>query len=207
MEKHVLFSKIQQGDTDSFEWLYKRYHPKMYMFCKGILHDEDKAKDLVQECFIAFWEHRTQINASEAISVYLFRIMKHLLLKQIRRDSLFNNFSNMNEVELRELELSYYTPECNILNDLYFKDLSEKYQKALDKLPAQCQKIFRMNRNEGMRSEEIAVTLNLSVRTVENQLYRGLKQIKESMKDYLPVPVLALLLVKNFLIILQWTMV
>ena len=95
------------------------------------------------------------------------------------------------------LELSYYTPECNILNDLYFKDLSEKYQEALDKLPRQCQNIFRMNRNEGMRSEEIAIALNLSVRTVENQLYRGLKQIKKSMRDYLPV--LLLLLVKNFL--------
>ena len=54
-----------------------------------------------------------------------------------------------------------------------------------------------MNRNEGMRSEEIAIALNLSVRTVENQLYRGLKQIKKSMQDYLPV--LLLLLVKNFL--------
>lgn len=114
MEERMFFSKIQQGDTASFEWLYKRYHPRMYMFCKGILHDEDKAKDLVQECFIAFWEHRTQINAPEAISVYLFRIMKHLCLKQIRRDSLLNNFSNMNEVALRELELSHYTPECNI---------------------------------------------------------------------------------------------
>lgn len=183
MEERMFFSKIQQGDTASFEWLYKRYHPRMYMFCKGILHDEDKAKDLVQECFIAFWEHRTQINAPEAISVYLFRIMKHLCLKQIRRDSLLNNFSNMNEVALRELELSHYTPECNIL--------------ALDKLPRQCQNIFRMNRNEGMRSEEIAIALNLSVRTVENQLYRGLKQIKKSMQDYLPV--LLLLLVKNFL--------
>ena len=197
MEERMFFSKIQQGDTASFEWLYKRYHPRMYMFCKGILHDEDKAKDIVQECFIDFWEHRTQINAPEAISVYLFRIMKHLCLKQIRRDSLLNNFSNMNEVALRELELSHYTPECNILNDLYFKDLSEKYQEALDKLPRQCQNIFRMNRNEGMRSEEIAIALNLSVRTVENQLYRGLKQIKKSMRDYLPV--LLLLLVKNFL--------
>lgn len=49
MEERMFFSKIQQGDTASFEWLYKRYHPRMYMFCKGILHDEDKAKDLVQE--------------------------------------------------------------------------------------------------------------------------------------------------------------
>ncbi|MFR5959216.1 MAG: sigma factor-like helix-turn-helix DNA-binding protein [Bacteroides stercoris] len=98
---------------------------------------------------------------------------------------------------LRTGTFSHYTRSKGILNDLYFKDLSEKYQEALDKLPRQCQNIFRMNRNEGMRSEEIAIALNLSVRTVENQLYRDLKQIKKSMQDYLPV--LLLLLVKNFL--------
>ena len=84
-----------------------------------------------------------------------------------------------------------------VLNDLYFKDLNEQYQEALDKLPKQCQNIFRMNRNEGMRSEEIAAALNLSVRTVENQLYKGLKQIKKSMQGYLPL--LTILLIKNFL--------
>ncbi len=96
---------------------------------------------------------------------------------------------------LRELELASYTAEHNILNDLYFKDLNKRYLEALDKLPKQCQTIFRMNRNQGMRSDEIAGVLNLSVRTVENQLYRGLKLIKKSLGDYLPV--LILLFVKD----------
>ena len=192
-----IYDKIMRiEETESSEVLlhslqeikvYENYMDELQLYRYHLLYD----------CFIAFWEHRTQINAPEAISVYLFRIMKHLCLKQIRRDSLLNNFSNINEVALRELELSYYTPECNILNDLYFKDLNEQYQEALDKLPKQCQNIFRMNRNEGMRSEEIAAALNLSVRTVENQLYKGLKQIKKSMQGYLPL--LTILLIKNFL--------
>ena len=166
MEEHILFSKIQQGDAASFEWL-----------------------------FIAFWEHRTHIDAPEAISAYLFRIMKNLCVKQIRRDTILNNFSKIETMTLRELELASYTAEHNILNDLYFKDLNKRYLEALDKLPKQCQTIFRMNRNQGMRSDEIAGVLNLSVRTVENQLYRGLKLIKKSLGDYLPV--LILLFVKD----------
>lgn len=195
MEEHILFSKIQQGDAASFEWLYKKYHPRMYVFCYGLLHDSDKAKDIGQECFIAFWEHRTHIDAPEAISAYLFRIMKNLCVKQIRRDTILNNFSKIETMTLRELELASYTAEHNILNDLYFKDLNKRYLEALDKLPKQCQTIFRMNRNQGMRSDEIAGVLNLSVRTVENQLYRGLKLIKKSLGDYLPV--LILLFVKD----------
>ncbi len=48
MEEHILFSKIQQGDAASFEWLYKKYHPRMYVFCYGLLQYCDKAKDSVQ---------------------------------------------------------------------------------------------------------------------------------------------------------------
>lgn len=136
MEEHILFSKIQQGDAASFEWLYKKYHPRMYVFCYGLLHDSDKAKDIVQECFIAFWEHRTHIDAPEAISAYLFRIMKNLCVKQIRRDTILNNFSKIETMTLRELELASYTAEHNILNDLYFKDLNKRYLEALDKLPS-----------------------------------------------------------------------
>ena len=102
----------------------------------------------------------------EAISAYLFRIMKNLCVKQIRRDTILNNFSKIETMTLRELELASYTAEHNILNDLYFKDLNKRYLEALDKLPKQCQTIFRMNRNQGMRSDEIAGVLNLSVRTV-----------------------------------------
>ena len=80
-------------------------------------------------------------------------------------------------------------------SDLYFEELNNKYLDALEKLPKQCQTIFRMNRNQGMRSDEIASVLKLSVRTVENQLYRGLKLIRQSLDDYLTI--LILLFVDN----------
>lgn len=193
MEEQLFYTKIQQGDVAAFEQLYKKYHPKAFAFCKSILRDSDKAKDVVQESFAAFWEHRTDIVATEAISAYLFRILRNGCLRQLRRDALLNNFLNIDSVTLSELELRYHTEEQNILNDIYFRDLSERYQEALDRLPKQCRTIFRMNRNYGMRSEEIAGALNLSVRTVENQLYRGLKMIKKSLRDYLPLGVLCLL--------------
>ena len=193
MEEQLFYTKIQQGDVAAFEQLYKKYHPKAFAFCKSILRDSDKAKDIVQESFAAFWEHRTDIVATEAISAYLFRILRNGCLRQLRRDALLNNFLNIDSVTLSELELRYHTEEQNILNDIYFRDLSERYQEALDRLPKQCRTIFRMNRNYGMRSEEIAGALNLSVRTVENQLYRGLKMIKKSLRDYLPLGVLCLL--------------
>lgn len=116
-------------------------------------------------------------------------------MKQIRRDAILDNFSKIETMHLRELELASYADEHNILNDLYFEELNNKYLDALEKLPKQCQTIFRMSRNQGMRSDEIASVLKLSVRTVENQLYRGLKLIRQSLDDYLTI--LILLFVDN----------
>lgn len=186
MEESIFYTKIREGDITAFEWLYKQYHPKAYAFCKSILNDADKAKDVVQDSFTIFWEHRTQITANEAVHAYLFRIIKNACLKQLRRDAIQNNFSNIDLVTLKEVELEHYTEEQNILNDIYFNELNAHYREALDRLPKQCRTIFYMNRNHGMRSEEIAGALNLSIRTVENQLYRGLKLMKKSLQDYLP---------------------
>ena len=93
-------------------------------------------------------------------------------------------------VQMRDSDI----PRC-LSHDLYFEELNNKYLDALEKLPKQCQTIFRMNRNQGMRSDEIASVLKLSVRTVENQLYRGLKLIRQSLDDYLTI--LILLFVDN----------
>lgn len=184
MEDREIYNRIQKGDISALENLYKKYHPKMYVYCKGLLNDSDLAKDVVQESFIIFWENRKKIIFEHAISSYLFRITRHQCLKQIRSEAIKNNFSDLSNVRLMELEASYYTPEKNILDDIYFDELNQKYNEALKKLPKQCQVIFEMSKDRGMNNAEIAGQLNLSVRTVENQLYRGLKEMKKSLLKY-----------------------
>lgn len=111
MEAHAIYSDIKQGNLASFEWFYKKYHPRAYVFCKKILGDEDEAKDVTQESFILFWEYRNRIESPETLCSYLFQILKTQCLKQIRRNALQNNFSNLTDTKLKELELSYYTKE------------------------------------------------------------------------------------------------
>lgn len=86
-----------------------------------------------------------------------------------------------------DANLRYYTKEKNVLEDLYFKELDENFQKALEQLPQQCRLVVQMNHRQGMKSSEIAEELNLSIRTVENHLYRGLKVIRASLTHFLPL--------------------
>lgn len=169
---------------EAFESLYKKYHPKMYVYCKSLLKDPDLAKDAVQEAFVIFWDNRKKLLVEGAVSGYLFRITRHLCLREIRKEAIKNNFSDLSNVRLLEIEANYYTPEKNILDKIYFEELNQKYKEALKKLPKQCQVIFEMSKDRGMNNAEIAGLLHLSVRTVENQLYRGLKQLKKSLLKY-----------------------
>ncbi|MCC8170183.1 MAG: RNA polymerase sigma-70 factor [Parabacteroides sp.] len=184
MEDNQIFRKIKNGDIQALECLYSKYHPKMYVYCKSLLKDADLAKDAVQEAFVIFWEHREKLQVEEAVSGYLFRITRHLCLRQIRQEAIKNNFSDLSNVRLLEIEANYYTPEKNILDKIYFDELSQKYNEALKKLHKQCQVIFEMSKDRGMNNAEIAHLLHLSVRTVENQLYRGLKKLKKSLLKY-----------------------
>lgn len=184
MEDKEIYRKLKKGDMQALECLYRKYHPKMYVYCKNLLNDMDLAKDVVQEAFVIFWENREKLRVEEAVSGYLFRITRHLCLKQIRQEAVKNNFSDLSNVRLLEIEANYYTPEKNILDPIYFDELNRKYDEALKRLPKQCQVIFEMSKDRGMNNAEIADLLHLSVRTVENQLYRGLKKLKKSLLKY-----------------------
>lgn len=184
MEDKELFHKIKKGDISAWEILYRKYHPKMYVYCKGLLKDADLAKDMVQEAFVILWENRDKLLVEQAISGYLFSITRHQCLKHIRNDLVTHNFSDLSNARLVEIETNYYTPEKNILDKIYFDELNRKYTEELKKLPKQCQLIFEMSKDRGMNNAEIADFLHLSVRTVENQLYRGLKKLKKSLLKY-----------------------
>ena len=184
MDDKEIYQKIKKGDMAALAILYKKYHPKMYSYCKGLLKDPDLAKDVVQEAFIILWENRENIMIDTAISSYLFHITHNQCLKQIRRNAVKNNFSDLSNVRLLEIEANYYSPDKNVLGGLYFEELNNKYKEVLSKLPKQCQVIFEMSKNREMSNAEIANELNLSTKTVENQLYRGLKEMKKSLSQY-----------------------
>jgi len=107
------------------------------------------------------------------------------------------DFSNLSELKVQEIEISYYNHDDNLLNSIYMHDLEDLYNKTIQKLPEQCREIFLLNKQEEMRSAEIASKLGLSVRTVENQIYRAIRIVRKEMKEYaIPTAMLLMILEK-----------
>jgi len=184
LDENNLYKSFRKGDIKAFEHLYKMYQPRMFAYCQNMVSSSAVAKDLVQESFLAFWENRENIHTDFSVVSYLFKIVHSNCLKYLRRASIMSNFSDLTDLKLKEIEMNHYSPEKNIFNNIYMKDLEKIYANSLDKLPEKCREIFVLSRQQYTTSIEIANKLGLSLRTVENQLYKATKILREELKQY-----------------------
>ena len=173
---------MNNPDIRIFEELFRRMQPKLLAFCRKYVDDEECARDIVQECFIGLWEHyATNIHSYES---YLFRSVCNRCLSYIRSRKTSAVYEEAVRWRIREIELHPEIP--GPLVDLYVKELHGMMHRIMEKLPAKCRQIFEMSRYRGMKNQEIAEKLGLSIRTVEVQIYNALKVFKTAFNDYLP---------------------
>ncbi len=192
-EDESMYKAIRKGDVKAFERFYKIYQPRLFGYGMGILNDEDATKDLVQESFITFWENREHILTDYSVTAYLFKIFHGKCSKYLRMKAIVTNFSHLSELKMQEIEISYYNPDDNMVGSIFMHDVEALYEKAMQKLPEQCREIFVLSKQTEMKNAEIALKLGLSVRTVENQIYKAMRIMREEMKDY-AFPVVLLLM-------------
>lgn len=175
-----VFSEIQSGQTPAFEMLFKTYYQPLCRYANSYLKDSDEAEELVQATFIGFWEKRNTISIDSSIKSYLYRAVRN---------------SCLNELKHEQVKQKYFTHETAKGEKLseaadhlaIHAELEDKIRAAIQTLPEQCRLIFTMSRFEELKYQEIADQLNLSVKTVENQMGKALKIMRTQLKEYLPL--------------------
>lgn len=170
----LLVRRIRDDHVDSFELLYHRYMRKLYYFSFNYLKIKEEAEEIVQTVFINLWEHRKSLDDSLSIKSYLYKSTTNAVYNQLKRNALRNKW-----VEQKLLKPEPASNET--FEQIYYHDLEQTIDQIIAKLPPQQRKIYILNRIEGLSYEEISKQLDLSVRTVENQMYRALKVIKEQL--------------------------
>ena len=183
-EDEYMYKAIRKGDVKAFERFYKKYQPRLFVYGIGILNDEDTTKDLVQEAFITFWQNTDHILTDYSVTAYLFKIFHSKCIKHLRMMAIETNFSHLSELKMQEIEISYYNPDNNIMGSIFMHDVEKLYEKAISKLPEKCKEIFILSNQDELRSSEIAIKLGISVRTVENQIYKAIHIVRAEMKEY-----------------------
>ncbi len=178
----TLFHLIQLNDRTAFNELYQRHVQSLFRYANQILNDRDAANDVLQEVFIWFWNNRSQIKAT-AIKSYLYVGVKFRIANYIRdgklRDSVY-----MKVKDVQRDDLFYDHDELEV------KELKEFIYGFIESLPDKCRHVFHLSRIEGLSHKEIAERLNISEKTVENQIGIALKKLRQKMTKH---PLLSIL--------------
>ena len=163
-------------DSQAFEELFKEYFAPLMAFSRRILADEDDAREVVHQVFINLWEKRNEIDLSISLKSYLFTSVNNRSLNVIRDRKKFSS----EEVPER-------AGEWDVSAQIEAMELEEKIRGAIEALPERCREIFELNRFDGLRYREIAEQLDISVKTVENQMSKALKILREQLAKYLTI--------------------
>lgn len=172
-EKQLL-EAISKGDEKAFETFFLHYYPQVKGFITGLLQSPEEAEDISQDIFLMLWGNRSSLNTINNFKSYLFRVCKNAVYRYIERALLFKNYQQ------KQAEKIVTTPESNETDDkIQLKELELLVAMVVEKMPPQRKKIYKMSRESGMSSDEIAQTLGINKRTVENHLSQALTDIRK----------------------------
>jgi RNA polymerase sigma-70 factor (ECF subfamily) len=168
------------GDISDFEKLFKLHYSKLCSYANLFLNDPDAAEDVVQEVFFKLWKNRDELTVSTTIKSYLFRAVRNGCMNVIDHITVREAYKVVNEEDIRD-------SERHLIDEAVVSELEQRIRETIDELPVERRKIFIMSRFDGLKYREIADQLNISVKTVENQMYQALRFLRERLVDYLPL--------------------
>jgi RNA polymerase sigma-70 factor (ECF subfamily) len=158
-----IIERIKQGDVEQFESLFR-----------SLIKDRDNAEDIVQDLFFRLWQDKEKISVESSLNGYLFRSVHNRCIHHIEHDKVVARHA---EEMLYRQSGTQESPS----DILHYKELQARIARILEKLPERCGKIFYMSRFEGLRYSEIAEKLSISIKTVESNMGRALKEFREEL--------------------------
>lgn len=166
---------------ETFEILFKLYFDKLVIFANSYLQNENDAQEIVQNTFVKLWQGRLNITENININAYLYKMVRNNCLDFLKHEKVKLNYQN-NYTQL-QASANFEALRNETASDLIMQELNAQILKAIDYLPEACKNIFIKSKIEGKKSKEIAEELEISVRTVENQILKGVKIVRHKLKN------------------------
>jgi RNA polymerase sigma-70 factor (ECF subfamily) len=180
-----LFDQVKKGDKKAFEIIFRDYFSHLCAYANTFVKDIDAAQDLVQEFLFHIWEIKTDLPSNVPVKAYLFKSIHNRCLNLLKHQQIKGKYQEQAFYEYKD----NFFEESGTENE----ELHDKIRKTIDKLPPERRKVFIMHRYEELKYKEIAEKLNISIKTVENQIGKALVFMRDELKDYLPLILLMII--------------
>ena len=169
---YKLVKSLKKGDLFAFDQLFSKYSKKLYYFAKGYLGSKEDTEGLVQEVFLLVWDKRKELKEHLSFNAFLYTVTYNAIRKYFRKKARAKKY-------LDKFLEDYDGKHNKLVADIECNNLLELANKAIEKLPEKRKLIFQLSRHKDLTNMEIARKLNISKKTVENQIHTALKFLRE----------------------------
>jgi RNA polymerase sigma-70 factor (ECF subfamily) len=172
-----LLDRLRSGDRGALEAIFRASYPHLVGVAANILGARDPAEDVAQEVIVELWRRRESLRIETSLHAYLLRATRNRALNHLRHERV------KDRLPAEALGFAEAPPADR---DLAASELEQAVEAAIGALPGRCREVFELSRVHGLTYTEIARTLNLSVKTVETQMGRALRALRERLANWLP---------------------
>lgn len=191
-DEFELLTDLQKGDAAAYLALYERYHVLVYQWALKIVKLPELAEDIVQEVFLKIWQIKERLHPEQSFPAFIYRICRNKAFDTLKKIAADDNLQSQVMMQLANTTES-------VENKLLWQQYQQLLANAINQLPAQRQKVFRLCRQEGKTYDEAAAELGISRNTVKEHMVMAVKNIKEYFLQYGDMSFLVLLLLAEHL--------
>lgn len=165
---------IKKGNKKAFKFVFEAYYEPIFIFVQNLTKDRFQSEDIVQDSFIKLWNNRSKIDDNTSIKNYLYKIAYNRFIDKYRK----NQRKQMLQQEWYFQKIVEISEESNSIKTRKL----EKLKREVDLLPPKCREIFVLSKFDGLKYKEISTKLNISIKTVENQIGIAFTKLRKEFK-------------------------
>jgi RNA polymerase sigma-70 factor, ECF subfamily len=186
MTENIIKPKqIRVEDEVLFKKFFLDHYDGMFRYCMTLVQNQADSEDIVQTVFTDFWQGKDNLIIHTSVQAYLYKSVFYMSMNRVKKSKVTDKYIS---------SLSKMDERTSSSDPAIFQEVNEKVNEAINSLPEQCRKIFSLSRFEGMKYQQIADQLDLSVKTIENQMGKALKILRIHLSDYLHFIIVNLLI-------------
>jgi RNA polymerase sigma-70 factor (ECF subfamily) len=178
LKREIEVADLKNGNAKSFEALFKLWYEPLCRYAYSMIHDSDEAEDIVQKIFCKLWDQHEKMEIHTSIKSYLYRMVHNACLNKIKQ-------WQMQAEHHEQIAACSVAVGNSVEQTVGYKELSHQVELAIDTLPARCREVFLLSRMQYLSYAQIAQKLQISPNTVEVQIVKALKVLREKLKDFL----------------------
>lgn len=181
--KHIL-NRLKANDRGALKDIFQKEYPSVCKTIHRFIRDKSLVEDLAQEVFLRLWDKRHTINITSSLSAYIRRMAINEALGYLRKNKKFEEEEISPDLSLGQ--------GASAEEHYLYNELEGNIMEAINSLPPKCRTVFQLSRFEELTYQEIADKMEISIKTVENQMGKALRVLRAKLQNYLSLLVLFL---------------